>query len=149
MVAGEEMPPREGGHDGTGAVEAQTISFVTIGRTSRRKHAVVVRFVFHEGVYFVMGAGGRSDWFANALASKSARLAVGGRAEAVAVEQFYDLDLVKELFAKKYGITTVKEWYSDPKIRSLRLTPVKADLASPSGEDLAERKRTLDPLADE
>ena len=110
---------------------------------------MVVRFAFHEGAYFVMGGGGRSDWFANALASKSGRLVAGGRAEVVAVEQFYGLDLVKGLFAKKYGIPTVKEWYSDPKIRSLKLTPVEACPASPGGEDTSDHARTLDPLADE
>ncbi len=136
MVTDGEMPPRGDGHGAASAAEAHTISFVTVGRTSRRKHAVVVRFVFHEGAYFVMGGGGRSDWFANALASKSGRLAAGDRAETVAAERFYDLDLVKGLFAKKYGIPTVKEWYSDPKIRSLRLTPVEADLARSSREDL-------------
>jgi len=103
------MPPREDERDAASAAGGHTISFVTVGRTTRRKHAVVVRFAFHEGAYFVMGGGGRSDWFANALASKSGRLVAGGRAEVVAAEQFYGLDLVKGLFAKKYGIPTVKE----------------------------------------
>src|SRR5450759_4348266 len=74
-----------------------------------------------------MGAGRKSDWFLNALASKSAKVRLGEYVQTVASEEFFDPDLVRRLFTRKYGARIVKDWYSGPNTRSLRLAPL-ADL---------------------
>lgn len=123
MVAEKARPQREDGQDAASAPEADTLKLTTIGRATGRPHTVVVRFVFHDGSYFVIGGGGKSDWLTNSLARKSGEVLMGHRAQAVACERFFDVRLVKELFAKKYGPATIREWYSDPKTRAVRLTP--------------------------
>jgi hypothetical protein len=105
------------------ASEPATMRLVTTGRRSGLPHAVVVRFVLSDGAYFVIGGGGRSDWFINALASKAAKVRLGDYVQTVACEQYFDTDLVRGLFARKYGPGIVEEWYPSSKIRSLMLTP--------------------------
>jgi hypothetical protein len=123
MTADRRTPQGEEGYSNGFASEPATMRLVTIGRTSGLPHTVVVRFVFSGGAYFVIGGGGRSDWFMNALASNAAKVRLGDYEQTVECEQFFDMDLVRRLFARKYGPKIVKEWYSSSKIRSLRVTP--------------------------
>jgi hypothetical protein len=104
-------------------LEPDTVEVVTTGRTTGFLHIAIVRFVFREGAFLVMGGGRKSDWFRNALASKSAIVKLGESFQAVRCEEFPDNDLVRGLFTKRYGAKTVKDWYSAPEIRSLKLTP--------------------------
>jgi hypothetical protein len=112
------------------AVEPTTLRLTTIGRTTGLPHVVIVRFVFSEGAYFVIGGGRKSDWLLNALAGKSGKVRLGGNVQNVACEPFFDEDLVRRPLTKKYGSAIVKEWYSDHETRSLKLTP-KAPAVSP------------------
>jgi hypothetical protein len=123
MTADRRTQHGEEGYGNGFASEPATVRLVTTGRTTGLPHAVVVRFVSSDGVYFVIGGGGRSDWFDNALASKEAKVRLGDRVQAVECEQFFDMDLVRGLFARKYGPGIVKEWYSSSEIRSLVLRP--------------------------
>jgi hypothetical protein len=100
-----------------------TVEVVTTGRATGRPHVAIVRFVLSDGAFLVMGGGRKSDWFLNALSSKSALVRHGDSSQAVRCEEFPDSDLVRRLFAKRYGVKTVEEWYSAPEIRSLKLTP--------------------------
>src|ERR1700730_1912215 len=84
------------------ASEPATMRLVTTGRRSGLPHTVVVRFVFSDGAYFVIGGGGRSDWFINALASKAVKVRLGDYVQTVMCEQYFDTDLVRGLFARKY-----------------------------------------------
>jgi len=123
MTADRRTPHGEVRYGNGFESEPATMRFVTTGRTSGLPHTVVVRFVFSDGAYFLIGGGGRSDWFINALASKAAKVRLGDYVQTVACEQFFDTELVRRLFARKYGPGIVKEWYSSSKIRSLILTP--------------------------
>jgi hypothetical protein len=123
MMADGRAPHGEEGYGDGLESEPTTMMLVTTGRISGLPHTVVVRFVLSDGAYFVIGGGGRSDWFVNALASKAAKVRLGGRTQTVECEQFFDLDLVRRLFGRKYGPAIVKEWYSSSEIRSLMLTP--------------------------
>ncbi|HVB95814.1 MAG TPA: hypothetical protein VND41_04345 [Nitrososphaerales archaeon] len=105
------------------AREPETLRLITTGRTTGLPHAVIVRFVFYEGAYFVIGEGDRSDWYVNALVRKEGKVMLAGHPEAVACEAFSDIGLVRRLFEGKYGPGVVKEWYSKSQVRSLRLTP--------------------------
>jgi len=117
------MPKGERGRGDTSGREPATLRLITVGRTSGLPHTVVVRFVFFEGAYFVIGGGRKSDWFVNALANKEGKVRLGDRAQAVACEQFFDMGLVRRLFTVKYGPGVVKEWYSGAQTRSLKLRP--------------------------
>jgi hypothetical protein len=123
MKADRRTSHGEEGYGDGSASEPATMRLVTTGRTSGLPHTVVVRFVFSGGAYFVVGGDGRSDWFVNALASRAAKVRISDYVQTVACEQFFDTDLVRGLFARKYGPGIVKEWYSSSKIRSLMLTP--------------------------
>jgi hypothetical protein len=103
--------------------EPPTLKLITTGRTTGLPHIVIVRFVFYEGAYFVMGGSSKSDWFLNALVSRGGKVRQGHYVQTVACEQFFDKDLVRKLFRKKYGPGIVKEWYSGSQIRLLKLTP--------------------------
>ncbi len=103
--------------------EPGTMEVVTTGRTTGLPHIAIVRFVHSDGAYLVMGGGRKSDWFLNALKSKSAIVRLGDSFQTVRCEEFPDSDLVRRLFTGRYGAETVKEWYSAPEIRSLKLTP--------------------------
>jgi hypothetical protein len=100
------------------------VKVITSGRKSGFPHIAKVRFVISEGAYLVMGAGLRSDWFRNALASKSASVRDGHSLLAVTCEEFLDEMEVKRLFAEKYGAAVLDAWYSGTEIRSLKLTPI-------------------------
>jgi hypothetical protein len=117
------MMQRERGVGNGSLTERTTLRLITTGRTSGLPHTVIVRFVFSEGAYLVMGGGGKSDWFLNALASKGGKVRLGDYVQTFACEQFFDKDLVRKLFRKKYGPGIVKEWYSGSQTRSLKLTP--------------------------
>jgi len=138
MTADRRTSHGEEGYASGFASEPATMRLVTTGRTSGLPHTVVVRFVFSDRAHLVLAGGGRSDWFVNALASRTATVRLGDYAQAVACERFFDTDLVRRLFARKYGPEIVEEWYSSSKIRSLRLTPTAAphpddDLGQTSG----------------
>jgi SAM-dependent methyltransferase len=105
------------------ALEPSTLKLITIGRTTGLPHIAVVRFVVSEGRYFVIGGSRKSDWFLNALASKSGKVRVGDALQDMACEEFADTESVRTLFAKKYGTRVVEDWYSGPLARSLVLTP--------------------------
>jgi hypothetical protein len=137
MTADRGAPHGEEGYGNGSASEPATMRLVTTRRTSGLTHTVVVRFVFSDGAYFVIGGGGRSDWFVNALASRAAKVRLGDYVQSVVCEQFFDTDLVRRLFARKYGPEIVEEWYSSSKIRSLMLTPTAIPIPERgSGTDL-------------
>jgi SAM-dependent methyltransferase len=105
-------------------LEPSTLKLVTTGRTSGLPHIAMMRFAFSEGTYFVIGGSRRSDWFLNALANKTAKVRLGDTSQPVACEHFADIDLVRALFARKYGPRVVRDWYSGPLSSALKLTPV-------------------------
>jgi hypothetical protein len=117
------MSHRDGAPHQGFAREQETLRLITTGRTTGLPHTVIVRFVFSERAYFVIGEGDKSDWFVNALASKEGKVRLAGHAEAVTCEEFSDIGSVRRLFERKYGPAIVKEWYSNSQVRSLRLTP--------------------------
>ena len=100
------------------------VKVITTGRKSSLPHIAKIRFVLSDGAYLVMGAGLKSDWFLNALTSKSARVRDGRSLLAVTCEEFLDERKVRQLFAEKYGTDVLDAWYSGPEIRSLKLTPI-------------------------
>jgi hypothetical protein len=104
-------------------LDPDTVEVVTTGRNTGNPHVARVRFVLSDGAFLVMGGGRKSDWFLNALSSKSALVRLGDSFQTVKCEEFPDSDLVRRLFAKRYGASTVEEWYSAPGVRSLKLTP--------------------------
>ena len=107
-------------------LEPTTLKLITAGRVSGLPHIAIVRFVVSEGAYLVMAGDGKSDWFLNALASKSGKVRIGETVQPMACEEFADKDFVRRLFTKKYGVRIVKDWYSGPHTRSLKLTPTAA-----------------------
>jgi SAM-dependent methyltransferase len=106
--------------------EPATLKLITTGRTTGLPHIAIVRFVFSDGAYLVIGGSRRSDWFLNALASGSGKVRLGDSVQPTACEEFADIDMVRRLFTKKYGARVVKDWYSGPQSRALRLAPVAA-----------------------
>ena len=122
--------------------EPTTLKIITVGRTTGLPHIAIVRFAFHDGAYFVMGAGRRSDWLLNALASNSGKVRLGDSVQEMACEEFADQDFVRALFAKKYGGRIVKDWYSGPQTNSLKLTPTSG--AALRGAVRGEGQVTLD-----
>jgi hypothetical protein len=124
--ADEAMLERgEGGGD-RWAAEPGTLKIVTAGRTTGLPHIAIVRFALHQGSYYVMGGSRKSDWFLNALASGSGKLRMGDSVQATAFEEFLDINLVRQLFIRKYGARVVKEWYSGEQTCALKLTPTAA-----------------------
>ena len=103
-----------------------TLKLITTGRTTGIPHIAVVRFVLSDGAYLVIAGSRRSDWFLNAVASSSGKVRMGESIQSATCEQFADIDFVRHLFMKKYGPRTVKDWYSGPQSRALRLMPVAA-----------------------
>ncbi len=119
MLQGEEEVDRP-------KLEPTTLKLITAGRTSGLPHIAIMRFAVSDGAYFVMAGSGRSDWFLNARASRSGKVRIGDSVQAMACEEFNDGDFVRQLFTKKYGARIVKDWYSGPQTRSLKLTPTAA-----------------------
>ena len=107
-------------------MEPTTLKIITTGRTTGLPHIAIVRFVFSGGAYFVIGGSRRSDWFLNALAIGSGKVRLGDSVQPTNCEEFDDIDMVRRLFTRKYGAGTVKDWYSGPQSRALKLTPVAA-----------------------
>jgi SAM-dependent methyltransferase len=107
-------------------MEPATLKLITVGRATGLPHVAVMRFVFSEGTYFVIGGSRKSDWFLNALASKGVKVRMGDTVQAAACEEFPDLEAVRRLFSKKYGARIVKDWYSGQESRALKVTPTAA-----------------------
>jgi hypothetical protein len=124
----------------TPKLEPDTVEVVTAGRTTGRPHIAIVRFVIRDGAFLVMGDGRKSDWFLNALTSRSAIVRLGDSFQTVRCEEFPDTGLVRHLFVRRYGAKTLKEWYSFPEIRSLKLTPTTLPQSrrAPLGEEGAD-----------
>ncbi|HEV2389742.1 MAG TPA: class I SAM-dependent methyltransferase, partial [Nitrososphaerales archaeon] len=76
--------------------------------------------------YLVIGGSRRSDWFLNALASRSVKVRMGDSVQAADCQEYADIETVRRLFSKKYGASTVRDWYSGPKSSALKLTPTSA-----------------------
>jgi SAM-dependent methyltransferase len=104
--------------------EPSTLKVITTGRTTGLPHIAIVRFVFFQGAYLVIGGSRRSDWFLNALANGRAKVRLGDSVQPAACEEFADIETVRRLFARKYGARIVKDWYTTPQSRALRLTPL-------------------------
>ena len=122
MVESKVMLQDEG--DGsTPHLEPSTLKLITTGRTTGLPHIAMMRFVFSESVYYVMGAGRKSDWFLNAVSRGKAKVRLGDYLQTVVCEEFIDKDKVRQQYTKKYGGRIVKDWYSGPQTRALRLTP--------------------------
>ncbi len=119
ILQGEE--PRE-----TPEWEPSTLKIITVGRTTGLPHVAIVRFVFSEGAYFVIGGTRKSDWFLNALATKGGKVRIGDSVQSAACEEYFDTQAVRRLFAKKYGNRIVNDWYSGHQSAALKLTPTTA-----------------------
>jgi SAM-dependent methyltransferase len=126
MVADEVLLQGGGKEGDRPQLEPTTLKLITTGRTTGLPHIAVVRFVLSDGAYFVIGGSRRSDWFLNAIASGTGKVRIGEAVQAATCEEFSDLDAVRRLFTKKYGSRIVKEWYSGPLSRALKLTPTAA-----------------------
>lgn len=111
---------------GRSTLEPGTLKIVTTGRTTGLPHVAVVRFALHGGAYYVMGGSRRSDWFLNAVASRSGKVRIGDTVQAAACEEFGDKDFVRQLFTRKYGARVVRDWYSGEQTCALKLTPTSA-----------------------
>ena len=103
--------------------EPTTLKLITTGRTTGLPHIAVVRFVFSQGAYYVIGGSRKSDWFLNALAGGSVKVRMGESVQAAKCEEFADIETVRRLFTKKYGARTVRDWYTGPRSGALKLTP--------------------------
>jgi SAM-dependent methyltransferase len=126
-VADETLVQGRREKDGNGPqLEPTTLKLITTGRASGLPHIAIVRFVFFQGAYYVIGGSRRSDWFLNAIASRSVKVRMGGSVQATDCEEYVDVEMVRRLFSKKYGARTVKDWYSGPQSSALKLTPTTA-----------------------
>jgi len=98
----------------TRALESSaTIKLVTSGRKSRLPHLVEVRFVASHGGIYVIGAGPRSDWVLNALATDRVKVRVGELAIPCRAQRatLQEVESTYGLFKKKYGSGIVSRWY--------------------------------------
>jgi hypothetical protein len=69
MVVDRAMLQREHGGGDWLLPEPTTLKLITMGRTTGLPHVAIVRFAVSGSSYFAMGAGRKSDWFLNAVAS--------------------------------------------------------------------------------
>jgi len=106
--------------------EPTTLKVITTGRKTGLPHIAIVRFVFSQGAYLVIGGSRRSDWFLNALAGGSVKVRIGDSVQAANCEEFADIETIRRLFSKKYGARTVRDWYSGPESSALKLAPTSA-----------------------
>ena len=74
----------------------------------------------------MIGESRRSDWFLNAIASRSVKVRMGELGASHRLRGVVDVEMVRRLFSKKYGARTVKDWYSGPQSSALKLTPTTA-----------------------
>jgi SAM-dependent methyltransferase len=105
------------------AFEPETLKLITAGRTSGLPHIAVVRYASSGGDYFVIGGNSKSDWYLNALARRSLKVRLGEFIQPASCEPAADIEVARRLFTRKYGARIVKEWYSGPESRGLRITP--------------------------
>ncbi len=145
MVEGRLMLRGEEEEGGESHLQPTTLKLITTGRTTGLPHIAIMRFVYSEGGYYVMGAGRKSDWILNALSSGKGKVRLGDYIQTVACEEFLDKGRVRELYAKKYGGRIVKDWYSGEQARALRLTPTAP--LTPRGAIRGEGQVKLDFLA--
>jgi SAM-dependent methyltransferase len=125
-VADETLIQGRMGEGDAPQFEPATLKLITTGRTTGLPHIAVVRFVLSQGAYFVIGGSRKSDWFLNALAGGSVKLRMGESVQVAKCEEFGDIETVRGLFSKKYGARTVRDWYTGPQSRALKLTPTTA-----------------------
>ena len=123
MAVENKVMLRGEGEGGAPRLEPITLKLITTGRTTGIPHIAMVRFAFSGGVYYVMGAGRKSDWFLNAVASGKAKVRLGDYLQTADCEEYLDKEKVRQLYTKKYGNRIVKDWYSAPQSRALKLTP--------------------------
>ncbi len=90
-----------------------TIKLVTNGRTSALPHVVEVRFAASSGGFYVIGAGPRSDWVLNALASGQVKVRLGELSLPCSSRKVtpQEVESAYVLFKKKYGDGIVNRWY--------------------------------------
>ncbi|MHB2036195.1 MAG: class I SAM-dependent methyltransferase [Nitrososphaerales archaeon] len=100
-----------------------TLKLLTQGRKSGLTHIAVIRFVFLNGVFFVVAGGKRSDWALNAIASGEAKIRLGDYSQKVKCEVTPDLEETLKLFSQRYGKRVVDDWYANSEI-CLKLTPI-------------------------
>ena len=135
----EQIPHAEGdvqrGQSGEGdmtATESEAeppasgslIKVISSGRRSGLPHIVTVRFVYHDGAFYVMGGRSGADWVKNSLDSGRARLRLGEVMYEVAValadpQERSDTFL---RFSKKYGTRMANGWYAAAEV-CMKLSP--------------------------
>jgi SAM-dependent methyltransferase len=115
-----------------------TIKIVTEGRITKLPHIVRVRFIFHDGSFFVLAGEGTSDWVLNVLHAGNAKVRLANLAINTDVTQATEEELSSTLnaFGRKYGSRVIRDWYSNS--RALRLTtrgaPTQRDMIKGEGE---------------
>ncbi|HXQ92176.1 MAG TPA: methyltransferase domain-containing protein [Nitrososphaerales archaeon] len=120
---------------------AESLKLLTRGRKSSLPHIAVLRFVFSQGVFFVVSGTQRSDWALNAIAAREATIRIGDSSRVVKCETSAKREEVLMLFAQKYGRRVVADWYADSGI-CLKLTPIGQPTAR--GRIRGENESSLD-----
>jgi deazaflavin-dependent oxidoreductase (nitroreductase family) len=93
-------------HHPMGPFSKQFLVLTTTGRKTGRKHAVPLGFVRDGDTYLAINAGGRSNWYRNALANPQVTLEIAGKrieacAEPVPVKTWQQLNPVLDVYQRE------------------------------------------------
>ncbi len=105
-------------------VAGSLIKVISRGRTTGLPHIVTVRFVYHEGAFYLLGGRSGADWVRNSLAAGTVKLRLGEvmyEASATVAGSQERSDTL-DRFSKKYGSGMVNGWYASAEI-CLKLSP--------------------------
>ncbi len=101
------------------------IKVISRGRKTGLPHIVTVRFVFHDGAFYVMGGRSGADWVKNALEAGTVRLRLGEvmYEASVALADPQESSDTFLRFSRKYGTRMANGWYVDAET-CMKLSPL-------------------------
>lgn len=77
-------------------------TLITHGRRTGKEHAVTLRAVYHNGVYYFSRHRPDGDWFRNALQNGSVKIIIGGKEVVGNAIEVTDQSLLREIARLKY-----------------------------------------------
>jgi deazaflavin-dependent oxidoreductase (nitroreductase family) len=100
------------------------VKVISSGRRTGLPHIVSVRFVYHDGAFFVMGGKSGADWVRNSLDAGTVRLRLGEAMYEASVKLANPQERSETLirFSKKYGTWMTNGWYASSEV-CLKLSP--------------------------
>jgi SAM-dependent methyltransferase len=101
------------------------IKVISSGRRTGLPHIVAVRFVYHDGAFYVIGGRSGADWVKNSIEAGAVRLRLGEAMYEASVTLADSRERSDTLsrFSKKYGARMANGWYAAAEV-CMKLSPL-------------------------